>query len=143
MSKSIIGGSCHKYNFCRDKRRVLSRQKYACRDKLLLRQTYFCRDKSFVATNICSDKSNSVTKICLSRQIFCRLKHVFVATIIFSYDKHDFVATNVLSRQAYLCRDKCVFVATIMILVAAPASDTRKCLLVPEVEPVGLFFTEL
>ena len=37
----IIGGSCHKYNFCHDKRRLLSRQKYACRDKM------------FVATNTC------------------------------------------------------------------------------------------
>ena len=37
---ATIGGSCHKYNFCRDKHvfcrdktRVLSRQKYACGDK--------------------------------------------------------------------------------------------------------------
>ena len=42
---TIIGGSCHKYHFCRDKTRPLSRQKYAC------------RDKRFVAT-----------KLCLSRQ---------------------------------------------------------------------------
>ena len=52
-------------------------------------------------------------------------------------DKHVFVATNILSRQNYVCRDKSfvaasitfvatkdVFVATKMILVAAPANDT-------------------
>ena len=33
---SIIGGSCHKYDFCRDKTRLLSRRKYACCDKTLL-----------------------------------------------------------------------------------------------------------
>ena len=38
--------------------------------------------------------------------------------------KNSFVATNVFSRQAYLCRDKDVFVTTKIILVAAPASDT-------------------
>ena len=36
----------------------------------------------------------------LSRQKFCRDKHVFVAT------KHVFVPTKYLSRQAYFCRDK-------------------------------------
>ena len=35
-----------------------------------------------------------------------------------------FVTTNVLSRQAYFCRDKHVSVATKMILVATLASDT-------------------
>ena len=63
------------------------------------------------------------TKLSLSRQSFCR-------------DKHNFVATNVLSRKAYFCRDKTrllsrqtavcrdkTFVATKMIFVAAPASD--------------------
>ena len=29
----IIGGRCHKYHFCRDRKRILSRQKYVCRDK--------------------------------------------------------------------------------------------------------------
>ena len=57
----------------------------------------------------------------LSRQIFCRNKHVFVETKhVFCRDKsmhvstkHVFVATNIiLSRQAYFCRDKHVFVAT-------------------------------
>ena len=66
---AIVGGSCHKYNFC--------------------------RDKSVVATNMCLSRQNP-----------------------------SFVATNIiLSRQAYFCRDKHMFVATKMILVAAPAND--------------------
>ena len=28
----LIGGSCHKYHFCPDKTRLLSRQNYVCRD---------------------------------------------------------------------------------------------------------------
>ena len=58
---------------CRDKTRLLSRQKYACRNKAfvstktgLSRQTQVCRDV-FVATNTC-----------LSRHMFCRDKR-FVA----------------------------------------------------------------
>ena len=54
--KPIIGGSCHKYNFCRDKTRLLSRQKYVCRDKITFAVTNICRDKrNFVATKILSD----------------------------------------------------------------------------------------
>ena len=82
-SNSIIGGSCHKYNFCRDKSYVaintcLSRQAPVCRNKtrLLSRQKYACSDKTFVAT-----------------KYFCM-------------------------------RGKYVFVATQMIIVAAPANDT-------------------
>ena len=54
------------------------------------------------------------TNIFLSRQNFCRDKKHFVATKI------------ILSLQAYFCRDKrvIVFVATKLILVAAPANDS-------------------
>ena len=85
---SIIGGSCHKYEFCRDKsfdvfccdksmlvatKLCLSQQAYFCHDKkktcfvatkVLFRQKYVCRNKSFVAT----------------KDVFCRDKHVFKAT---------------------------------------------------------------
>ena len=63
---------------------------------------------------------------------------MLVATNIFCRDKHDFVATKVLSQLAYFCRDKrrvlsrqtrvCsdkTFVATKIILVAAPANNTK------------------
>ena len=71
-----IGGSCHKYNFCRDK--GFKHDKTL----LLLRQKYACRDKTFVTTNIF---------LCLSRQ-----NTSFVATKIFCHNKHNFVATSIL-----------------------------------------------
>ena len=101
---TIIGGSCHRHNFCCDKTRLLSRQKHACCDKrifvatkeifitanIILSWQKFSRDKlTFVATNMCF----VVTKVCLSWQHFCGNKDVFVAT-------------KVLSRQAYFCGDK-------------------------------------
>ena len=52
----------------------------------------------------------AATKICLSRQMFCRDKHTFVAT---KYVFVVFVATNKI-------------VATKMILVAAPANDSKR-----------------
>ena len=104
---TIIGGSCHRHNFCCDKTRLLSRQKHACRDKSFVAQKYF-----------------GTTKL-LSWQIFV------VTNIFFSHDK------SFVSWQAYFCHDKrCVssqqthvccdktFVVTKNILVAAPASDT-------------------
>ena len=95
-----IGGSCHKY--------------------------HFCRDKSFAATNTCF----VATKVWLPLQNVCRAKHNFVATKYLCCDKHVFVATSILLlRQntcfvatkiilvAYVwrqkfCRDKHTFVAT-------------------------------
>ena len=77
-----IGGSRHKYHFCRDKT--------------------FCRDKY-----VCLSPQNTsfiTTKVCLSRQNFCRDKIMFVATITClsrqkytCRDKHIFVVTKVLS----------------------------------------------
>ena len=73
----------------------------------------------------------------LSRQTFCRDKHVFVATkCVFCHDKSMLVKyvcrdkylslsrqKKFLSRQAVFCRGK-RFVATKMILVAALANDS-------------------
>ena len=88
-----MGRSCWRYNFCRDKIRLLSWQ------------TYFCCNKTFAATNICHDKHNFVvTKVCLSWQTyFCHDKTVVVTNICghkqFYHDK-SFVTTNLLlSRQ--------------------------------------------
>ena len=70
---AIIGGSCHKYHFCRDK-------------------YLFCRGKrTFVATKHVFRRDKSIlvaTNTCLQ---FCRGKHTYVAT------------KDVLSRQAYFC----------------------------------------
>ena len=88
--------------FCRDKiflsRQNFRRDKYlrVCRDKhtFVAPQAYVCRDEhTFVATSICRDKrfvaKNTfvVTKVlslqayfCRNKRLFCRYKHVFVAT---------------------------------------------------------------
>ena len=179
---SIIGESCHKYKFCRDRSFVttntktclswqkacfvmtkllswqifvvtnmcLSRQRLCldkhtfvttkdmfCCDKQLLVVTevcLFCHDKiMLVAANICHDKI-VVTKIfCLDKhnflwQNFCHNKHTFVMT----RDKHNFLLTIFLSRQAYMRQKMCfhvfvttkVFVTAKMLLVAALANDT-------------------
>ena len=84
--------------FCRDKTRLLSRQKYACR-----------RGKKIVAR-----------KSCLSRQKSFRDKNI--TTLSSNHCLHSSFKRRVLSRQTRVCRNK-TFVATKMILVAAPAND--------------------
>ena len=95
---------------------ILSRQNtsFVVTEVCLSRQTYFCHDKTFVATNISRDKHNFgcsgkltfvATKMCLFRQNIC-------------LDKHAFVVRNI-------CCDK-RFVATKMIVMAAPANDTSQ-----------------
>ena len=82
---------------------ILSRQK-SC----FVETKYFCHDKhNFVTTNIVLSRP---------KDVFCHDKHV-------CRDKHAFVATKVLSRQTRVCRNKS-FVATKMLFVAAPASDS-------------------
>ena len=94
---SLIGGSCHKYHFCRDKT--------FCRDKK-------GKKKKFVATNICHDKR------------FVTTKNIFVATsILLSRQKTCYVATNTCLWRQTFCRQK--FRRDKIILVAAPAND--KC----------------
>ena len=58
----VIGKSCYKYRFCRDKHMFVATKHVFCYNrsmlvvkKLLSQQTYFCHDKTFVATNICHD----------------------------------------------------------------------------------------
>ena len=54
----IIGGSCHKYHFCRDKQ-VFVKTKHI-----------FCRNKSFVATIICL--SRQAYSCCDKRRVLSR-----------------------------------------------------------------------
>ena len=80
-----FGGSCHKYHFCRDKIHLLSRQKYAC------------REKTFVAT-----------KLCLSWQ------NIFVATKLKLLSWQAYFCCNkrrVLSWQHVLVTTKMILVA--------------------------------
>ena len=85
----------------------LSRQNYVCRDKIM-----------FVATKLCL----SVSKKYLPRLRFCRNKHTFFrgkhVSLATAATSMPFVSPNVLSQQAYFCRekylsrDKHTFVAT-------------------------------
>ena len=89
--------------------------------KLLSPQNYVCHDKTFVATKLCvTEWPGSFT--CLSRQNFHHQKND--TCIIFSWKQTCFVATKLLSRQNYVCREQ-NFVATKMILVAGPANDAQ------------------
>ena len=83
MLSGIIGGTCHKYHFCRHKHMFVAKHVFVATKHV------FCRDK----TRLLSRQNTSfvATKICLSRQNYaCRYKHV-VATNI------NFVATKLLS----------------------------------------------
>ena len=90
--ETIIGGSCYKYHFCREKTRLLSGQNTSfVATKLLSQQAYFCRDKHlsgqtyFVATKVLPRRLllSRQTRVCrdktrlLSQQKCCRDKHVF------------------------------------------------------------------
>ena len=87
-------------------------------------QKFCCNKPIFVMTNICRYKINvccdktfvtqayfycdkcGYAKICLSWQKFCHNKIIvstFVATKMFCCDKHNFVATKVLSQQMFCC----------------------------------------
>ena len=73
----IIGGSCHKYDICGDKTRLLCWQKYACRDKHVFVATkhLFCHDKCTLAAKkvlFYRDKIMfGLTNICRDKNIFC------------------------------------------------------------------------
>ena len=66
----IIGGSCHKYHFCRDKHVFFA-----------TKHVFFCFFLFFVATKVCLPQQKCRDKITfVPTKYFCRDKHVFVAT---------------------------------------------------------------
>ena len=58
--ESIIGGSCHKYNFCRDKHMFVA-PKHVFRRDIILSRRKIRRDKSW--PHFCHDKMRT-TKMC-------------------------------------------------------------------------------
>ena len=100
----IIGGSCHKYNFCH-KKSVLLRPKFLfCRDKHMFVKMkklswhkYICCDKHFFflfATNVL------LWHIFVAQQMFCHDKPV-------CHNKHIFSqGQTYLSWQKHVCHDK-------------------------------------
>ena len=100
-NRTIIGESCHKCDFCRDKHMFVMTKHVFCHNKNV------CHDKHiFVMTKV--DKHNFVaTKVLLRQAYFCCNKHVFVATkVSLCCDKSMLVATKLLSQQTRVCLDK-------------------------------------
>ena len=115
----IIGGSWHKYHFCRDKTLVC----------LLSWRKYACRDKTFVATKLCLSQQQK-----LSWHIFvaintCLSRHKFVMTsILLLRQKTCFVTTNTcLSRQTYFCVTKVCLLQQIFVVTKIGLSWQRFC----------------
>ena len=80
QSTSMIGGSCHKYRFCCNKRRVLSQQTGVCCNKSMLVTTNII----FLQQNFCHDKQNFVTP----KDVFCHDKCVLLQqTCLLSWQK--------------------------------------------------------
>ena len=71
--------------------------------------------KGFVAANT---SFVSAKNVCRDKHKFCRYK----TSVLLSRQTFFF---SVATKQAYFCRDKHVFVATKIILVAAPTSDSN------------------
>ena len=79
---TIIGESCHKYRFCRNKHVFIATNMFVVTKRV------FCHNKNMlVTTNICHDK-RFVAHIILLQERFGRGKHTFVAT------KDVFFVTN-------------------------------------------------
>ena len=104
---------------------------------------YVC-DKSFVVTSMCHDKHNCVwqTHFAVAKNVFCHEKSMLVMTKLLLWQTRfccgntfvnilswqtillhnkSFVTASILLSQ--LCHNKHMFIATKIILVAAPASD--------------------
>ena len=123
------------WKFCHNRACLLSWQKYACHDKtfvktkLCLSQLNFCHNNFFMTntcfchnkrcilswqTHVCCEKTMLVvTKLCLLWQNFTKLCHnnylswqQLCCGKIFCHNKHNSVATNLLSQQAYFCYNK-------------------------------------
>ena len=77
----IFVNVCRDIRVSRNKTRLLSRQKYACRDKRFVgKELCLSRQNIFVATKLLSLQNTSfvATKAYLSKQNFCRDKYVIL-----------------------------------------------------------------
>jgi len=126
MSFVVTKACLLQQNVCHDKIMFVM-TKYFCRNKhifvvtkVLSRQAYFCHDKRCVLTR---GKSKLLVTKLLSQQKLCLSQFVTTKVLLwqeyFCCDKR-----HVLSRHTRVCCDNHIFVATKMILVAAPANDS-------------------
>ena len=108
-------------NICRDKHnfvmtKCLSWQAYFCHYKHMFVMTkhVFCHNKStLVKTKLLSWQTHVCRNKCLLWQMFCHTKYSFCRN-----------KRHALMWQTHVYCDKHVFVATKIVLVAAPANDT-------------------
>ena len=99
--KTIIGRSCHKYNFCCDKhifvttKHLLLQQKHACRDKMFVTTNIFLLCQIFVAANNFVATSFVRTSLLLLQQthVCCDKRHALLQQKHACHDK-TFVMTN-------------------------------------------------
>ena len=101
---AFIGGSCHKYTFCRNKSIVATNTCFVATKVCLPQQFFlsrhnFSRDKYLSRQNLPYDKHTFVA----TKDVFCHDKYV-------CHDKTKLVATKLLSRSNFVCRDKNMFV---------------------------------
>ena len=108
----------------------LSRQTIFVATNIILLQQCFCHDKhTFVTTKVClfvmTNKHTFVATNTWQTE-FCCNKSFVATSILLSQRKTCFIRTNTrLSRQTCICHDK-TFVSTKIILVAAPANDSKR-----------------
>ena len=89
----------------------------------------FCIDGNGVGVERERERERESCHKYLLRQKFCHDKHnrMFVATKhIFCRDKNILVASKLLSRQNYVCRDKHAFVLSLQIFVATSILLSRQ-----------------
>ena len=106
MTKTILGGSCHKYHF------IVT--------KVFSRQTRVCCNTSFVVTKVCLSCLSQQKYIVVTKLLLWQI--IVVTNIFLSRQKMWSVVTNTrLLRQTPQN-----FGATKTILVAAPTDDKRQ-----------------
>ena len=103
-SQNVIGGSCHKCNFCRYRHVFVATNYIFCRDKTFVEKHFFF---FLVATKLLSREIFVAASIILLQQRFCRDKLILSQQTRACRDK-----TRLLSRQKCACRDEYVFVTT-------------------------------
>ena len=88
--RACVGVSCHKYHFCRDKH-VLWQQIFVAANIILSWHAYLCRDKTRLLSRqkyACCDQTSATKKL------FCHDNGLVTTSILLSPQKMCIVATN-------------------------------------------------
>ena len=126
----VIGGSCHKYHYCRGKGMLVAMKeivgiKYVCRDKtfacfccderrVLLRQIRVCRDKMILVAAPANDKCRSKLLVLKKAQVgLVRGKLLFFFTVqVLKAKQRMFVVCHPSRKKmrelwSYVCLEWC------------------------------------